>query len=52
MTYTPENIQDIVAKQRSFFRSGVTLDVNWRLQQLKKLKAAVIAHEDELEMAL
>ena len=52
MAYTPERIQEIVAKQRSFFRSGVTLDVNWRLQQLKKLKAAVIAHEEELEKAL
>jgi len=46
MAYTPERIQEIVAKQRSFFRSGVTLDVNWRLQQLKKLKASVIAHEE------
>jgi aldehyde dehydrogenase (NAD+) len=52
MTYTQENIQEIVANQRRFFRSGVTLDVKWRLQQLKKLKAAVIAHEEELEKAL
>jgi len=52
MTYTRERIQEIVAKQRSYFRSGVTLDVKWRLQQLKKLKAAVIAHEEELEKAL
>jgi len=41
-----------VANQRRFFRSGVTLDVKWRLQQLKKLKAAVVAHEEELEKAL
>jgi len=52
MPYTLEKIQEIVEKQRSFFRSGVTLDVKWRLQQLKKLKAAVIAHEEELEKAL
>ena len=52
MAYTFEKIQEIVAKHRSFFRSGVTLDVNWRLQQLKKLKAAVIAHQEELEKAL
>lgn len=49
MAYTQEKIHEIVANQRSFFRSGVTLDVKWRLQQLKKLKAAVIAHEEELE---
>ncbi|HHW30129.1 MAG TPA: aldehyde dehydrogenase family protein [Clostridiaceae bacterium] len=52
MAYTQERIREIVANQRKFFRSGVTLDVNWRLQQLKKLKAAVIAHEEELEKAL
>lgn len=52
MTYTHEIIQKIVATQRSFFRSGITLDVKWRLQQLKKLKAAVIAREEELEKAL
>ena len=52
MTYTQERIQEIVANQRRFFRSGKTLDINWRLHQLKKLKAAVIAHEEELEKAL
>jgi len=52
MAYTQERILEIVANQRKFFRSGVTLDVKWRLQQLKKLKAAVIAHEEELEKAL
>lgn len=52
MTYTQEKIQELVANQRSFFRSGVTLDVKWRLAQLKKLKAAVLAHEEELEDAL
>lgn len=52
MTYTQEKIQEIVANQRSYFRSGLTLDVKWRLQQLKKLKEAVIAHEEELEKAL
>ena len=52
MPYTYEKIQQIVENQRKFFRSGVTLDVNWRLHQLKKLKAAVIAREKELEKAL
>jgi len=52
MSYTQEKIGEIVANQRKFFRTGKTLNVNWRLQQLKKLKAAVIAHEEELEKAL
>ena len=52
MAYTQERIQEIVANQRRFFRSGVTLDVRWRLQQLKKLRAAVIAYEEEIEKRL
>ena len=30
MTYTKESIGALVAKQRKFFRSGVTLDTGWR----------------------
>lgn len=45
-------IENIVARQRKFFRTGETLDVKWRIQQLKKLKAAVISHEAEFEQAL
>jgi aldehyde dehydrogenase (NAD+) len=52
MTYTQERIREIVDNQRKFFRSGVTLDIKWRLRQLKKLKDAVIAHEEKLQQAL
>jgi len=45
-------IQQIVAEQRRFFRTGQTLPIKWRIQQLKRLKAAVIAHQDELIAAL
>ena len=38
MPYTQETIHEIVEKQRRFFRTGATLDVNWRREQLKKLK--------------
>ena len=47
-----DKIRQIVEKQRAFFRTGKTLDVSWRIEQLKKLKAAVIAHEEEFEEAL
>ena len=47
-----ERIQQIVATQRRFFRTGETLPVKWRIQQLKRLKAAVIAHADEFTAAL
>ena len=52
MAYTESEISEIVATQRKFFRTGTTLPVKWRIQQHKKLKAAVIAHETELEDAL
>ncbi len=52
MPYTKEKISAVVAEQRKFFRSGATLDVKWRMEQLKKLKQAVIEHEEELEAAL
>ena len=50
--YTEERIADIVAAQRKFFRSGTTLPVSWRIKQLKRLKAAVIAHQKEFTDAL
>ena len=50
--FTESKIRDIVDAQRRFFRTGTTLPVKWRIQELKKLKAAVIAHEAEFEAAL
>ena len=49
---TETEIRSIVESQRAFFRSGRTLDVSWRLEQLHKLKAAVKAREKELLDAL
>ncbi|MBQ3277298.1 MAG: aldehyde dehydrogenase family protein [Oscillospiraceae bacterium] len=49
---TQTEIHALVERQRTFFRTGQTLDVNWRLQQLQKLKAAVRSHEKELLDAL
>ena len=50
--YNETEISNIVAAQRSFFRTGTTLPVKWRIQQLKKLKAAVMAHEADFLEAL
>ena len=50
--FTQDEISRIVALQRKFFRTGATLPVDWRIRQLKKLKAAVIEHEEEFEAAL
>ncbi len=49
---TQEKIHSIVEKQRAFFRTGTTLDIGWRKQQLKKLAAALEANHEELEKAL
>ena len=50
--YSEESISEIVAAQRRFFRTGETLPISWRLKQLKRLKEAVIAHQEELIAAL
>ncbi|WP_026516118.1 aldehyde dehydrogenase family protein [Butyrivibrio sp. MC2021] len=50
--YNEENIRQIVEKQREFFRTGKTLDVNWRIRRLKTLKKAIMDHQKELEDAL
>ena len=47
-----EDIKAIVDKQRAYFRTGATLDVKWRIEQLKKLRVAVKAHAEEMEQAL
>jgi len=47
-----DDIKTIVERQRAFFRTGQTLDVKWRIAQLKKLRRAVKEHEEELEQAL
>ncbi len=52
MSYTEETIHAIVEKQRAYFRSGATLDVKWRIEQLRKLKKAVLDHQEMLEDAL
>jgi len=43
---------DIFQKQRQFFESGQTLDVNFRLEALHKLKKSIINHEEVIISAL
>ena len=45
-------IEQILARQREFFRSGATLDVDFRIRNLKKLLAAVNKYESEIADAL
>ena len=50
--WSKDRIHEAVETQRTFFRTGRTLDVGFRIRQLKKLKAAMLQYETELEEAL
>ena len=50
--WTEENLTQLVDSQRAFFATHATLDVDWRIRQLKKLKAALIEREEQLCAAL
>ncbi|MBO6158020.1 MAG: aldehyde dehydrogenase family protein, partial [Firmicutes bacterium] len=52
MNWSKEEIHQSVEIQRKFFQSGKTLDVNWRIRQLKKLRNTVVHYEKQLEDAL
>ena len=52
MAYTQETVHELVLRQRHFFRTGRTLDVSWRIEQLKRLKQAVLDRQEELQAAL
>ncbi len=50
--WTQESLHELVLRQKAYFGSGETLPVAFRIEQLKKLKAAVVRYEEELENAL
>ena len=47
-----QNVAGVLEKQRSFFRSGATLSVDFRIAQLKKLYAVVKKYEPQINEAL
>ena len=52
MNWTNEDIKKIVDRQLAYFRSGGTLDVDWRIRQLKKLKTLMSVYEKDFVDAL
>jgi aldehyde dehydrogenase (NAD+) len=46
------NIKEILNNQRTYFRSGQTLDLNFRLNALKTLKKSILEHEQDIFDAL
>ncbi len=49
---TKDEIEYIVTKQRTFFQTGTTLSVKYRMQALKKLKTAIIENQKEIAAAI
>lgn len=45
-------IRQIINTQRNYFSSGATLPVSFRIEALKRLKACILKHEDEINEAL
>lgn len=50
--WTKEKIHKTVLAQRKYFKTGETLDPNFRIEQLKKLKNALKTHEKDILEAL
>lgn len=48
----PEKIDEILLSQRKFFESGKTLNVEFRIDALKKLHATIKKYENEIALAL
>ena len=49
---TNSEIQKLLENQRAFYQTGSTIPVSFRVAQLKKLHAAVAAHEAAIARAL
>ncbi|MBQ8431273.1 MAG: aldehyde dehydrogenase [Clostridia bacterium] len=49
---TNQEIQSLLEEQRAFYRSGATIPVKFRVEQLKKLYAAVKKYQNEINDAL
>ena len=51
-TWNQELVHRTVEEQKNFFASGTTLDISWRIRQLKMLREAVRSHEAQMVRAL
>ena len=49
---TETEVRNIIHSQRKFFLTGATLDIDFRIQALKKLQASILKHETEINAAL
>ncbi len=49
---TSRNIQKMLEKQREYYKSGVTVPIHFRIEQLKKLYSTIKKYETEVNEAL
>lgn len=49
---TETEIKTLIQKQRSFFQTGKTLNVEYRIQALKRLKECILKYENEINDAI
>jgi acyl-CoA reductase-like NAD-dependent aldehyde dehydrogenase len=49
---TQEPVKDIIRQQREFFATGKTKDVEWRIEQLKRLKQAIVDDQEAIVNAV
>lgn len=47
-----EDIHNVVESQKEFFKTGQTLSVEWRIEQLKKLYSSIKKYENDIYSAL
>jgi aldehyde dehydrogenase (NAD+) len=47
-----DKLVPVLDSQKKFFESGNTLDINYRINNLKKLRSLILSYEDELNNAL
>lgn len=47
-----DELNQILADQKNYFTSGRTLDIDYRIGNLKRLRSLILSHEDELVRAL
>lgn len=52
MELKPDNVMDILNEDQKFFNSNQTKDIYFRLEQLKKLREAIIKYESKISEAL
>ena len=49
---TQEAIQEIIRKQRNYFYTGATLNIDFRSTALKKLQTSIQSHQEQINAAL